>query len=596
MSLKLASDLLVLLCVLGLTAVALCGWGRLTWRLLGIKQPDRPSVLTIWLGFCIVIAAVEVIHLFIAIDWHVSLVFAIIGVVGQCIRFAPGAAKEGVLVKSGPNLGLISLAITTLRRYPVRGAVSVLVMVVWCLRAMETPTMYDSGLYHFGSIRWLNEYPIIPGLGNLHWRLALNQSYFGFLALLNIWPFWGKGYAVGGLFLLLLTACSLLEIGIRQSNLWRWIFGGVLLSYLCLLSGSTSNPLPDTAVALLQVVIFIFLFRYLISIQEQNPEFDKLSRHLPIVLIMLCFSAVTIKLSSIAFSCTSFALVLFWMLQRSKKSLMDASSLKLLTLLLIFTSVHIGRSYLLSGAPFFPSPIGGLWSLPWAVHVGVAQNESLLIYAWAKQPGVGAAHEIAAGYGWVSSWFQNIPATLKYLFGLSAISTVSAILLSSVPPRRNDSRTYILAIPIGTALCFWFFSAPDPRFLGAVAILYFVWSTYVFSNCISERVKVGNFDASVSNVWLTWIVLAGTTMLFVRWSLMGASLTNGWAALPMAERTIQTSEYGVDAFVPKNNSQCWDSELPCAVLLHGGLLKLPMPSLYDTFGVNTQRFGFGLAR
>jgi len=91
---------------------------------------------------------------------------------------------------------------------------------------------FDSGLYHFGSIRWLNEYPIVPGLANVHWRLAMNQSYFGFLSLVNIYPLWNKGYAVGGLFLLYLASFSLLKIAQTQKRSWRWVVGGVFLFIL----------------------------------------------------------------------------------------------------------------------------------------------------------------------------------------------------------------------------------------------------------------------------------------------------------------------------------------------------------------------------
>ena len=124
---------------------------------------------------------------------------------------------------------------------------------------MQLPIMYDSGLYHFASIRWLNEEAIVPGLGNLHWRLALNQSYFGFLALLNIAPYWNKGYAAGGLFLLLLTSASLCEFGLHSRSVWRTVVVIILSLYLCQIAGSISNPSPDIAISLLEIVVFLFL-------------------------------------------------------------------------------------------------------------------------------------------------------------------------------------------------------------------------------------------------------------------------------------------------------------------------------------------------
>ena len=37
---------------------------------------------------------------------------------------------------------------------------------------------YDTGLYHAQSIRWIEEYGVIRGLGNLHSRLAYNSAAF----------------------------------------------------------------------------------------------------------------------------------------------------------------------------------------------------------------------------------------------------------------------------------------------------------------------------------------------------------------------------------------------------------------------------------
>jgi hypothetical protein len=73
---------------------------------------------------------------------------------------------------------------------------------------MLAPDNYDSGLYHLQSIRWDNTYPIVPGLGNLHERLAFNQSFFEFVAALNFQPYFGHGSALANSFLYLLGMAS----------------------------------------------------------------------------------------------------------------------------------------------------------------------------------------------------------------------------------------------------------------------------------------------------------------------------------------------------------------------------------------------------
>jgi hypothetical protein len=68
------------------------------------------------------------------------------------------------------------------QRLPVmRTATIVIIMLAgasWIAsRSMRPPTNGDSGEYHFNTIRWINAFPIVPGLGNLHGRLAFNQSF-----------------------------------------------------------------------------------------------------------------------------------------------------------------------------------------------------------------------------------------------------------------------------------------------------------------------------------------------------------------------------------------------------------------------------------
>jgi hypothetical protein len=241
MTIKLCLDLLVLLLVLASTSIVLHGCGNLTWRLLGIQQPSYPSVLTVWLGFCVVVASLEAVHLFVPIDWKVTVAVALIGALGQRLRAKFARLKESSPpTEVEPAIGLSSLVVNAIKTYPLLSIVGLSVIVSWCLLAMQPPSMFDSGLYHFGSIRWLNEYAIVPGLGNLHWRLALNQSYFGFLALLNIAPYWGHGYAAGGLFLLVLTAFTLLEVALNS----RCFGVGFLAAYYFLTFVCCPDNLP----------------------------------------------------------------------------------------------------------------------------------------------------------------------------------------------------------------------------------------------------------------------------------------------------------------------------------------------------------------
>lgn len=589
MWLPLFVDLVLLIAVLMMLAVVLFGWGNLVWRLFGFTTPAHMSSVTLWLGYCILLCALELIHLFVPIAVYVTITITVVGLFGaykwcrdDWVSSISKASRESPAVASNkPSRYLVFC-----HAHWLKISVAAVVVLCWCIRAMEVPTMYDSGLYHFGSIRWLNEYPIVPGLGNLHWRLALNQSYFAYLAMLNIAPFWGKGYAAGGLFLLLLTASTILETAVRACWLWRWTFAGTLVSYLFLLSGVTANPLPDTAITLIEIVIFLFLYRLLMATNEDRSETCRLQVLLP----LLCIAIVTIKLSSVAFSATSFVIV---MLHIHKSSFLNKSILlRLWSTLILIVAIHVGRGYLLSGAPFFPNPTAGLWTLPWAVPQGVAQTESALIYAWAKQPGIDLIADRIPNFGWIPSWLESLPVTVILLFGVSTIIFGLGILCCIfLDQSQSDKNFKLLSFPIFFSLAFWFFTAPDVRFLGAVLILYFVWSVWFLVISLKKRLpSIERFEKNRHRRILNFSLSLVVMVLFVRWSAKGVTELGGWKPLPAPQVEKQTSRLGFVAFVPAQDSRCWSVTLPCAVVLQDNLQSrvLPVPA-WMSFGP-TQRF------
>ena len=44
----------------------------------------------------------------------------------------------------------------------------------------------DTGLYHAQAIRWIEEYGVVPGLGNLHSRFAYNSAAFPLCAVYSM--------------------------------------------------------------------------------------------------------------------------------------------------------------------------------------------------------------------------------------------------------------------------------------------------------------------------------------------------------------------------------------------------------------------------
>jgi hypothetical protein len=559
--------LLTQILAISLIAAILYGWGYMFYRVLLTRSASPPVVLATWVGFCIVLSVTEFLHVFVAIDWQVGTAIGCLGFIGavHAVRCA--------------KLSLMKVISSQVRSQPVLWSLLAVLVMLSCLRTLEVPSTYDAGLYHFGSIRWVNEYPIVPGLGNLHWRLALNQSYFSFLALLNFFPIWGKGYATGSLFLIALTTVTVANIAAYQSKIWRLIFLGILLPYVYLLSLGVANPSPDTAVALIEIVLFVYIF----VLFSKNPLASARRAQLAIGILFLCIAIITVKLSSIAFGIACAVLVLgqqFFIDRHYPMFLW-----KTLVVLFVFLVIHLLRGYLLSGAPFFPNSFGGQWSLPWAVHPGVASFESELIYAWARQPGISLSTEMPIGFAWIPRWFGALPTSVVVQFIVFTImATLNLLRHFRTLDRPGSHRTSLLYFPLFISIVFWFFTAPDPRFLGAVLILGCAFSTWHFMASSNLAIIRNVLDFSIphrlSAIALSMLII----FLLMRLQVFDGRTPHEWATIPRSDVIEEVTKSGLEIYTPREGAQCWDAPLPCAVAVHPDLKKKSL-ILFSFLGV-----------
>ncbi len=543
-------DLPVLIAVLGIAALMLAGWGAIAGRLLRIPLAHTSLAMLMWLGFATVLLLTQALHLVIPIDWRATLVLSAMG-----IAAAPRAR--------------FALAIRTLLSYAKDNPLIATLLLGWlvlcCMRAMGVPNNFDSGLYHFQSIRWINEEALPIGLGNLHWRLALNQSYFGFLALLNVAPYWGRGYAAGGLLLVLLSYASVWEFLRNRRLAVRLLVGIVLVTTVTYYAGTLANPSPDTAVALIQIPIVLWLLRLLAMDRAAG---DAAAQSLATALIILSVAVVSLKLSSVAFAGVSVLFAVFGSLRLTK---LDVSMFTRLCLyVLLAVGVYTCAGYLLSGYPFFPATLLGNTTLPWALPAGQLEYETKLIYSWARAPGVLDPDTVLNNWNWLSAWFNRLPLVvwLPLVMGI-VLSFANCLYLCG---RSGRQRVVLLSyLPLVTALAFWFVTAPDPRFLGAIPGLFLALSLFIFLRVMCTDRALNRIEGVYSSRGLQLSVIALFVLCNLKLVGLGALSTTGWATIPQPSLQENRSAQGVLIYTGAFDSQCWNANLPCAAGINPNL-------------------------
>jgi hypothetical protein len=138
------------------------GFGGLVLRLWAIDfAPAEKPFSLIWLGWAITLLLLQILNLFVPIAAYLSIFLLVLGWISFFVWLAGRRSASGTFLLP--------------RIYPVLLGAAALWLAAL---SMRSPENYDSGFYHFNSIRWLNESPIVLGLGNLFNRLAFNQSFF----------------------------------------------------------------------------------------------------------------------------------------------------------------------------------------------------------------------------------------------------------------------------------------------------------------------------------------------------------------------------------------------------------------------------------
>ncbi len=546
MSLHHIYDLLGLISVLALMTFVLTGWGRLALRWIGLPSPGTINTLDIWVGFSLVVGLVELFHFMLPIDWRVGLVIATIGITSTLMfdqeAWRQRKADTHQFFQHRPWVALILIA----------------GLIGFCSAAMLAPHIYDQGLYYFTTLKWLNLFPTVPGLGNLHGRLAFNQSYFGFAALLNMAPLWGRGYAASGLFLLFLTYASVLEAKLHQCRAGMWL---LVMIFLALASVTKQLPFqsPDRIFTFLQVIIFLTVLQIF---RLKDDQVTAMSRY-GIALLFLCLTAFTIKLSAAAYSLMSIVIVLPQLLrifEQQKKSMMT----KILLICTAIVAVHLLRGYLLSGAPFYPSPFGA-WSFDWAMPIKTIQDDALLTFSFAKET------KFPAGWEWFIPWLKHRELFLLPI-GFAVLMTIFDLGLSLLYRSKIQlNKFYLLHLPLLATLVFWVVTAPLPRFIELIPTLMLILSGWLlicrlqdigFRYCPNWLIAPNKL---VVNTFLQGFLCIAVAFMTIKLVLIKQHTFSGWQDIPSVSTEVKITQSGLRVHLPNTNTGelCWNEPLPC---------------------------------
>lgn len=426
-------------------------YGRFLLRLLHPAAEIKSSFSLVFMaGLVAVTTLASFLSLFLRLSYEALLVITVGGLVllaWDWRRIKPLA------------LGWINHLKNTPRFWQLAGLVVIGLILDLSTRRAANP---DTGIYHAQAIHWLELYPAIPGLGNLHTRFAFNSSWLVINAFFSF-AFSGlqSFHALPGLLILVFSLDALNSVrNIREKNahLSGWVRALMLpLAFYFIIKESSSPGTDFPAILLLWWILTEWMAE-----KEQSGQ----DIHRPLLIALLAVFAVTIKLSIAPIAL--FAGLVFVQFIHSKRY---PESARLVLAVAFVLLPWFARNYVLSGYLVYPQTVINWFSPDWKIPISWASREQEIIRAWAILPREDTDVVLAMPLQqWIRAWYFNQRRLYQVMLWMPLLLPVSAILTTLVRGKLwsqtwSALQRYLpgyLVIYLGMA--FWLLTAPDFRF------------------------------------------------------------------------------------------------------------------------------------
>jgi hypothetical protein len=424
------------------------------------------------------------------------------------------------------------------------------------LSGIKYPYHPDSWLYHIQSIKWLEEFPFIPGLGNLHERFAFNPGFFSLCASFTLRNVVGQPvYLIN-----LVTYCSIIVYllnKINQSNvtLERCFQYGFLILGLTVYSGQNiSSPSHDLSSLFYFVPVVLILVR-----RFSNPNDYE---------IAFIFSIAAI-INKIIFFPVAFLIVLSYVINFRKLKVPGIPGVyfKIIIFSLLILLPWLYSSYILSGYLFFPLYKINIFNPDWKIPIEVVKSYQVLIKEFAARNGQDVAPEFYtySYFQWFIFWLKTMSKTGKLytFFIVISIGLIFILSLFRLVKFKLDWQTFGIAL---VGLIFVMFFGPDIRYLFPYLLLL-----VLSFNAINLRENLRFlYSKCFSYLLISLYILLVTYSLYKH----QFSFSPDTFLLPNTNKNIIVSiNSGSSSYPIGNNitvtvpfsSFCFDDEIPCGI-------------------------------
>lgn len=365
--------------------------------------------------------------------------------------------------------------------------VIIILVILWSYFTSRGYIHYDSDLYHGQSIRWLEEYGIVPGLGNLHERFAYNSSFFALSALYSLKFMLGYSmHAMSGFVALVLSVtCLPIMQSWKQKKFSVADFARIgAIYYLTTITNEVVSPASDYAV---MCVIFFIVIKWLDALESKTKEIAPYA-----LLCVVGVYALTLKLTA--------GLILILLIKPAYQLIKERRVKEIFIYLgmgLLVAAWWMTRTVIISGWLLYPFTALDLFNVDWKMDAHMINLDAMQIKVWGRALYNVTLIDVPVS-GWFPNWFSSTLSAMEKLFILGDFAAIiGAVVLSAWTFfKRKWEQLDLMLVSVAMIGCyvFWQTSAPLMRYGYAyVLLLIFVvfgWFMENFFLCGEKMVKV----------------------------------------------------------------------------------------------------------
>ena len=351
-------------------------------------------------------------------------------------------------------------------------AISIIALLAYAFASAGPAKLIDTDWYHAQAIRWLEEYGVVKGLGNLFPSLGYNNGQHYFDALFSMKWLLGQSLRnTGGFF-----GIVLFLHGITRISSWKRRYYHMAdmiavweIAYSIIVTAFFADPYVDT---LPNALVLVIMTEWIGRLEEGNNEIK------PMILdCLLAVFSVVCKLSVIMVLLLALYPFLILLRQKRAKDIFLYFSMGLLIALPFFITNVITTGYLI-----YPVALLDFFPVRWKMDAKILSHTVDSMVAFARMPLATMEEALSSGLSWIPVWFkaESISHQLLYvaivLISLYDIGNIIKDLLGNIKKKDNNNWAYNFPmlwprICVYCGLVYWFFSIPQVKYCWSFLIL-----------------------------------------------------------------------------------------------------------------------------